>query len=194
MTTATTAELPDGAGLLDGEEHVERVELSGEEDDCGPYPPGTFRKIASGMVTLALAITATYVIPDLHFARPWVPGVDPVLFWNVVGREILGEGEEAAEGEQKLAQAEELAAAVVAEDETQMPLVEEPVVEPPPKGEGLPPYEPHPDDAEPVPRSLCPRPPRSTRSTPGWRAPMPAMPGRSLACRSGATRWWPTTT
>lgn len=149
-----TTELPQDVGLLDVEEHVERVRLTGEEQDSGPYPRGTFRKIGSGMATLVAAIAATYLVPDLHWARPWVPGVDPMLFWNIVGREILGEGEAAAQAEQKLAAAEELAAAVVAEDETQVPLVDEPVVEPPPKGAGLPPYEPHPDDAEAVPRSL----------------------------------------
>jgi lysophospholipase L1-like esterase len=155
MATATTSnETSQGLGLLDGEEHVERVVLAGEEDDRGPYPPGTFRKIGSGMVTLAIAIAVTYFVPELDWARPWVPGQDPMLFWNLVGRELMGEGVATAEGEEKVAQAEQLAAAAVAEDETQVPLVDEPVVEPPPQGSGLPAYEPHPDDAEAVPRSL----------------------------------------
>jgi lysophospholipase L1-like esterase len=149
-----TTELPEDVGLLDVEEHVERVVLAGDEVDSGPYPKGTFRKVGSGMATLVVAIAATYLVPDLHFARPWVPGVDPMLFWNVVGREILGEGEAAAAAEESLDQAEELAALAVAEDETQVPLREDPVIEPPPQGSGLPPYEPHPDDAEAVPRSL----------------------------------------
>lgn len=157
MTAAApkTAEIPDDVGLLDVEEQVEEVVLRrGDGDDSGPYPPGTFRKIVSGMITLALIITATYLVPALEWARPWVPGKDPVVFWNLVGRELMGEGEQADEGAVKLGEAERLAAAVVDRDEQVVPLVDEPVVEPPPKGSGLPPYEGHPDDAEAVPRSL----------------------------------------
>ena len=87
MATAITPdEAPPADGLLDGEEHVERVVLGGDEDEHAPYPRGTFTKIGSGMITLAAAIATTYLVPDLHWARPWVPGQDPMLFWNVVGR------------------------------------------------------------------------------------------------------------
>lgn len=147
--------IPDDVGLLDMEEQVELVVLRrGHGDDSGHYPPGTFRKIVSGMITLVMAIAATYVVPGLEWARPWVPGQDPMLFWNLVGREILGEGEQTEHAVEQLAEAERMAAEVVAQDDTEMPLVDEPVVEPPPKGSELPPYQPHPDDAEAVPRSL----------------------------------------
>ncbi len=145
---------PDDLGLLDGDEDVHEVVLDeGEGDDSGAYPPGTFRKIASGMVTLGLLIAATYLVPALDFARPWVSGKDPVFFWNLVGREFLGEGEQVEEAAEKLEEVARLAAAVPEPDQLPPP-EDEPVVEPPPKGDGLPPYEPHPDDEQEVPRSL----------------------------------------
>ncbi|HNS98434.1 MAG TPA: GDSL-type esterase/lipase family protein [Polyangiaceae bacterium] len=38
------------------------------------------------------AIAVPYLIPTLYFLRPWVPGGEYVPFWNIVGRELLGEG------------------------------------------------------------------------------------------------------
>ncbi|MCX4246718.1 GDSL-type esterase/lipase family protein [Paraliomyxa miuraensis] len=157
MTTSATTppELPADVGLLDVPEEVDLVVLRrGHGEDSGHYPPGTFRKIVSGMVTMLLLIAGTYLVPGLEWARPWVPGQDPMLFWNLVGRELLGEGAQAEAAAEKLEEAERLAVAVIEQDDQAVPLVEEPVIEPPPKGSGLPPYEPHADDAEPVPRSL----------------------------------------
>jgi len=147
----------DADGLLDGVEPVEPVETvelhRGDGDDDEPYPPGTFRTIGSGIVTLALLIAATYVVPALHFARPWVRGTDPTLFWNLVGRELMGEGEAIDQAAEQLQEFERLAAAVPEPDQLPPP-DDEPVVQPPPEGDRLPPYQAHPDDAEDVPRSL----------------------------------------
>lgn len=154
MASMTSDPINEDVGLLDVEEHIEKVRLVGEEEDIGPYPPRTFRKIGSGMITMALTIAVTYLVPALDWARPYVHGQDPMLFWNLLGRELMGEGADAEVAEEKLAQAEQLAAAVVDDEKQAAPLVDEPVIEPPPKGSGLPPYEPHPDDAEAVPRSL----------------------------------------
>ncbi len=72
-----------------------------EKDDAssalqsGDPPPGTFRSTISGMLTVIMMIAATYMIPGLEWARPWTPG-DPVPFWNLLGREFLGEGKQAA--------------------------------------------------------------------------------------------------
>ncbi|MCA9711934.1 MAG: hypothetical protein KDK70_39220, partial [Myxococcales bacterium] len=149
------APVPHDVGLLDVDERVDDVVLeAGDGDDADPYPPRTFRKIASGMITLALLVTATYLVPGLEFARPWVRGQDPVLFWNLVGRELLGEGAQVEQAEEQLQEVERLAAAMVDEPQLPPPVEDEPVVEPPPKGSELPPYEPHPDDEQAVPRSL----------------------------------------
>lgn len=155
MTNAThDPSAADHVGLLDVDEQVHEVALQpGDGDDLGPYPVGTFRKIASGMITLALLITSTYLVPALHWARPWVPGQDPVLFWNLLGRELLGQDEQLEEAAERTELAERMAAEVADRtDEGPLPVVT--VVEPPPPGTELPPYEAHPDDAQPVPRSL----------------------------------------
>jgi lysophospholipase L1-like esterase len=51
-----------------------------------------FGRLGGLLAGLVAAIAATYVAPVLHPLRPWVPGGDYVPFWNVVGREWLGEG------------------------------------------------------------------------------------------------------
>ncbi|MCA9650815.1 MAG: hypothetical protein H6712_09445 [Myxococcales bacterium] len=155
MSDAThPAPEPEHIGLLDVDEQVDEVVLrAGDGDDLGPYPPGTFRKIVSGMVTLALLIASTYLVEGLHWARPWVPGEEPMLFWNLLGRELLGEGEEVQEAAERVELAERMASEVIDRvDEGPLPV--RPVIEPPPPGTELPPYQPHPDDAETVPRSL----------------------------------------
>jgi lysophospholipase L1-like esterase len=42
---------------------------------------------------LCAVVATSYVVSPLHPLRPWVLGGDYVPFWNVVGREWLGEGE-----------------------------------------------------------------------------------------------------
>lgn len=149
-----TTPVPDDLGLLDVAEEVDEVVLRpGDGDDPGPYPPNTFRKIVSGMITLVLLIASTYLVDALHWARPWVRGEDPMLFWNLLGRELLGEGEEVEEAAERVELAERMATEV-ADRSDEGPLPEIEVVEPPPPGSELPPYEPHADDAEAVPRSL----------------------------------------
>ena len=173
---------PSRIGLLDGEEkRGETIELSGEGDDPGPYASGTFRKIGAGMVVLVLLVVVPYLLPqldrtlarwagicdetserevDCRFARVWLPG-EPVPFWNLVGREILGEGEAEEEAEQEVAKAEALAQTLVdrdAEDDAE-PLPPREVVEPPPEepkdgGSSRPKYAGHPDDELEVPQSL----------------------------------------
>src|SRR5687768_12292357 len=87
----TTSDTHAPQGLLEGEEDRHVVALEGE-DDGGRVPPGTFMKIGAALATLWAAIIATYTVPDLYFARPWVRG-EPVPFWNIIGREFMGEGE-----------------------------------------------------------------------------------------------------
>ena len=42
-------------------------------------------------------ILMTYVVPGLQSARPWT-SEDPVVFWNIIGREILGESTSSGAG------------------------------------------------------------------------------------------------
>jgi hypothetical protein len=141
MTTDTA---PQPHGLLEGDEDARVVALVGE-DDGARIPPGTFLKIGSAMATLVVAIVATYLVPGLHFARPWVEG-EPVPFWNIIGRELMGEGAVTAEVEAREEATEVLAQHVLA-DEDVAPIEDKPIVTPT-KTDALPPYRPHPDDAE----------------------------------------------
>lgn len=157
----TNDDLPADIGLLDVDEPVApAVVLRGEGPDPGAYPPGTFRKIGSAMLTLVFCIVASYVVPQLSWARPWTcpspDRCDPVPFWNILGREILGEGAQAEAEDAEAAEAEELAARLVEAEREEAPIEDRIVVAPPPDGgaDETPAYEPHPDDAEEVPREL----------------------------------------
>lgn len=52
-----------------------------------------WRRISQIALGLGAMIVASYSVPALHHLRPWVPRDGYVPFWNVVGREMLGEGE-----------------------------------------------------------------------------------------------------
>lgn len=154
-------DLPRDTGLLDVEEVVETTVLQ-PVDDGGPgerreaYPPRTFRKIGAALLTLSFCIVASYVVPALSWARPWT-SADPVPFWNLVGREFLGEGEAAEAAEQEAQKAEELAAALADDRRDEAPVEDKEIVQPPPAGDDageLPEYVPHEDDAAEVPQAL----------------------------------------
>ena len=141
-------------GLLDVQEvPVEEIVLAGHGADQGPYPRGTFRKIGTAMATLVALILATYIVPALQFARPWTPE-DPVPFWNLVGRELLGEGAAIDRESQELEVAQAMAEAARIDDET--PVADREVVEPLPAADegGRPAYRPHEDDQAEVPHAL----------------------------------------
>src|SRR5688500_6379746 len=133
-----TAHEPDG--LLDGEDRKFEVVLDGDDTGVRDYPPGTFTKIGSAMATLCACVLASYLVPALHWARPWTsPDAelamlqgerdDAVPFWNVIGRELLGEGEANAAVEAQAEATAELAHAVLAE-EVVAPIVDKQVIVP----------------------------------------------------------------
>ena len=137
-------------GLLDGDERRYRVELRGSAEPGGPYPRGTFRQVVTAMATVVMAVAATYVVPSWHWARPWTPESTYVPFWNLIGRELLGEGGKAEEKRSEVAAVEEQARAEVAAEEVAEPFVDKVVREPVVAGELLPLYPGHAEDAEPV--------------------------------------------
>ncbi len=141
-------------GLLDTEEpRAKHVDLDGE-DDGGKPPAGTFGKIGSGIATLIALIVATYVVPAAHWARPWT-SEDPVLFWNLIGRELLGgDAELEAQQEQLAAMDAMTEVATRQDDDDDAEALPDRVTVDVPKAGGLPPYEPHPDDQEDVPQAL----------------------------------------
>jgi lysophospholipase L1-like esterase len=147
MTTPTHT---DHEGLLDADEAPREVVIPSGVRDPGRYEPGTFRKIGTAMATLLALVIASYVVPGLHWAQPWTPD-DPVPFWNIVGRELLGEGAQADQAVAEVERVADIAARVEAEDEV-APIEDRVVVAP--AGDRMPPYRPHPDDAEPVDQPL----------------------------------------
>lgn len=103
-------------GLLDvAEADVDEVVLEGDGAAPARLPPGTFRKVGTAMATLVLATVASYVVPFLAPIRPWLP-VDPVPFWNLIGRYALGEGAETAQATEEVDRAQAIARALEDED------------------------------------------------------------------------------
>ncbi|MCA9660602.1 MAG: hypothetical protein KC486_19835 [Myxococcales bacterium] len=145
-------------GLLADEvrEAEEAVVLTDDAPDTGNYPRGTFRSTIAGMITVIVMIAATYVVPGLDWARPWTTA-DPVPFWNLIGREFLGEGEEAAAADAETRKLAELARAEVDTADSGAdvePFVEPEVAEPEPEDAPIPAYAAHADDDEAIERRL----------------------------------------
>lgn len=137
-------------GLLDASE-PDRAEvvLAGEVNPVDHLPKGTFQKIGSAMAALVFAVCASYFVPALANARPWKPG-EPVPYWNLIGRYVLGEAAEVEEAAAEVDEAQAIARAVEDDDEAG-PLVEAPVVaKVDAEEEAARPYEPRPEDEEPA--------------------------------------------
>jgi lysophospholipase L1-like esterase len=76
------------------------VRVAGGEAAHGGRP---FGRVLAVVLGLALSISVSYVVPSLHGLRPWVPGGGYVPFWNLVGRELLGEPADDEHESQKVA-------------------------------------------------------------------------------------------
>lgn len=154
MTSSDPTPDAHAPGLLDVEEpQAERVALAGSDDGV-TAPPGTFKKIGSGIATLLAMIVASYAVPAAQWTRPWTSD-DPVLFWNLIGRELMGGDAEVEAQEKQLAAMDAITeiATQVEDDDVAEPLPDRAAVDVPAAG-GLPPYEAHPDDEEEVPQAL----------------------------------------
>ncbi len=141
-------------GLLDSEERKVSVDLSRDEEAAAGFPPGTFRKVVTAMLSLIALIAATYAVPALHWARPWTLDMDYVPFWNLIGRAVLGEGEKAEAADAEVKEALAVARAEEAKEEAREAYEEVKVREPVKEGEKVPPLAPHEDDALPVEATL----------------------------------------
>ncbi|MGB1014978.1 MAG: hypothetical protein ACPG4T_12650, partial [Nannocystaceae bacterium] len=157
-------------GLLDGEESRSRTVLGIDDDVDGVYPPGTFGTVVQGMITVLVLMGLSYLLPLLaeegviddsrvvdiaRSSQPWTEQ-DPVPFWNLVGRELLGEGRHA---EAEAAAVDDFTALAMAEAKAEAqadrpPPEPVPEVQPPDPTLTIPAYVPHADDAAPVERPL----------------------------------------
>ncbi len=132
-------------GLLDVDESRDKVVLGDREAEGIGLPEGAFNKFHGALLTFLLCIVATYWVPGLEFAQPWRADEDYVPFWNLIGREFMGQGATAAEADESQAKFEALARAT--QDEGRDDPVEDRVVDPPPKEvDRWPEYAAHADD------------------------------------------------
>jgi lysophospholipase L1-like esterase len=104
------------ASLLEGEESLREIVLPSEDlvgrEELEDLPPwrrdaATTRALVragNALILFGALIASTYVIPDLEPMQPWRVDEDYVPFWNLIGRELLGQGAKLAQEEAALAQ------------------------------------------------------------------------------------------
>src|SRR5690606_7328295 len=112
------------------------------------FPPGTFRKPVTAILGLIVAIAAAYVVPGLHWARPWTFDMDYVPFWNLIGRELLDRGAAAEAADAEVREALAIARKELEQDERPDAVFKEVEVRAPvEEDELIPPLAPHEDDS-----------------------------------------------
>ncbi|TPV95900.1 MAG: hypothetical protein B7733_07535, partial [Myxococcales bacterium FL481] len=108
-------------GLLDAEEcRDETITLDGSNRGAD-LEPGAIRKLAAAVGVFAVAIASTYVVPALYWAQPWSHDEDYVPFWNLVGREFMGQGGAAEQAQQQTHKFAELARQLEAQSSASPP-------------------------------------------------------------------------
>lgn len=121
-------------GLLDVEEEVDIVRLDAQPDTAGELLSiRTFKKFLAALGTFTALLAMSYAVP-LEWAQPWRADEDYIPFWNVIGRELLGQGDLAEAEAQEAARMAELAAKAD-EQEDDGPVEDREVITPPPKGD-----------------------------------------------------------
>src|SRR5690606_702948 len=110
------------------------VRLGEDDDTAGELLSlEVFKKLLSALATFGLLIGLSYAIP-IPWAQPWRADEDYIPFWNIIGRELLGQGEAAeAEAEEAARMAELANKAVELEDNG--PVADRQPVTPPPTGD-----------------------------------------------------------
>ena len=98
---------------------------------AGP-PRRALQRVLGVAAGLAVAIGATYAVPALSPLRPWVRGSDYVPFWNIIGREWLGQGKALEAEARELSELQRqiqapMASAVASLPRASVPLPPEPV-------------------------------------------------------------------
>ncbi len=142
-------------GLLDVDDAVhERIELGVEEGGESRLSPKTFSKLSGAAATLMLLIGLTYFVPGLDTVQPWRADEEYVPFWNLIGRELMGQGARIGREAAELDQLEEMARRAEALNGERAEVVADREVVEAPVGGTFPPYTEHADDAQPIVREL----------------------------------------
>ncbi|HEX2735427.1 MAG TPA: GDSL-type esterase/lipase family protein [Polyangiaceae bacterium] len=108
MTAPEQEPRADHRGILEGDDRVRHVSLQGD-DASVDVAPSALRRWGWGMATLALLFVTPYVVPGLSRFAPWRPGDGYIPFWNIVGRELMGQGKQQEAARAEVARLEELA-------------------------------------------------------------------------------------
>lgn len=140
-------------GLLDEAEHVEHIALGVDEAEGIGVESGSFDRAHHALVVVLLLIAATYFVPGMSWGQPWRADEDYVPFWNLIGRELMGQGAKAQELDAEQKKFEDIARREQQEADTEP--VEDRVVEAPaPEVDRWPEYTAHKDDAQEVEREI----------------------------------------
>lgn len=138
-------------GLLDVDEPDHAIVL-GADDFAGaaPLSPIVFKQLLLALATFSALVMAAYVVP-LPWAQPWRADEDYVPFWNIIGRELMGQGAQLEADVEQAEQVDELARAL---DGQQLApdTVREVIVAPPPDELRYLPYQAH--EQDPTPEEL----------------------------------------
>ncbi|MEE9382510.1 MAG: GDSL-type esterase/lipase family protein [Nannocystaceae bacterium] len=136
-------------GLLDADEGAhDTIVLEGSNRGAS-VEPGSFFKLASAIAVLVAGALATYVVPSLEWAQPWSASEDYVLYWNLVGREVMGQGDEADKVQEQADAFGQLARKLADDPEEAIadgPVEPRPIVDPKIAPKQYPDYREHQDD------------------------------------------------
>lgn len=98
-------------GILEGEDQARHVQLQGAQQEIEIEPPAKRRWLTAAGTLLGL-VALTYVVPGAQRFAPWRPGDGYIPFWNVIGRELLGQGKAQESQQAEVARLQDLARAV----------------------------------------------------------------------------------
>ncbi len=155
MSTLRTPRADDG--LLDGEDNVKIVALHEGETRAATSDRKAVLRLFVALLSLCAVMAVPYVWPPVARLQAWPLDSEYVPFWNIIGREFMGQGAQAQAQAVEVENFEAIARAAV---DTEPEVYEErKVVTPPPttNADGPPTYPalaPHPDDEVKVEQSL----------------------------------------
>jgi lysophospholipase L1-like esterase len=102
--------------LLEGQEQTSQVSLATRDGALeSSLTPSASRRLAFGIGAFLVLMLAPYALPGAERFQPWRAGEGYIPFWNLIGRELLGEGAALADRGEQLGTLE--AIAVQAEQE-----------------------------------------------------------------------------
>ncbi len=138
-------------GLMDEDGRGRDAVVLGEHEESSRMHASMLVKVGPAMLVVVLCLVAVYAVPALQPYRPWSEG-DPAPFWNLTERPWQ-DPEVVAQTAARVEKVDTIAREALAETPEPVIVPQREVVVPEP-GDGLPPYEPHPEDQKAVEQSI----------------------------------------